>query len=102
MKLTAKLNGTGNVFDNIHFTKITAARFKKDLAGRMTSRMKERRLTLQGSAEKVGCVVDDIRDIRKSDVSGFEIAELIGLARKLGFEVKAEISIPDYEMRKVH
>jgi predicted XRE-type DNA-binding protein len=102
MKLTAELRGSGNVFDDTHFTKSMATRFKKSLAARMTERMKEHRMTLKDSAERVGCAVDDIRDIRKAEVAAFDISELIALARKLGFVVEMQISIPGHGGRKLH
>jgi predicted XRE-type DNA-binding protein len=102
MKLTVKMNGDGNLFDEGHFAKGNVTKFKKDLAARMTSRMKVQKLTLQESAEKIGCEVADIRDIRKSEVADFEIMELVRLARKLGFELKMDVTIPGYESRKLN
>lgn len=102
MKLTAKLSGTGNVFDESQFMKSTATRFKKELAERMTARMKELKLTLQDSAKKAKCEIDDIRDIRKANVAQFEIAELVSLARCFGFGVNVKISVPEMIGPKLH
>lgn len=100
MKLTAKLSGSGNVFDDTHFTKATATKFKKHLAERVAARMKAQKLTLKASAEMAGCEMDDIRDIRKANVSSFEIADLIALAKKFGFGIHVSVTMP--EGRKLH
>jgi hypothetical protein len=94
MKLTARLNGSGNMFAPDHFPKAQATRFKKELAARLALRMKLQRLTLKSSAIKAGCDVEAIRNIREAKVADFDISELVGLARKFGFGVRIDVSVP--------
>jgi hypothetical protein len=69
---------------------------------RLLSRERDQKLTLSESAEKTGCDVEDIRDIRNSAIADLQVLDLFSLARKLGFAVKIDVSIPGDEGRKLN
>jgi hypothetical protein len=103
MKLTVNLTkGRGNISDDASFNKGTLTRFKKELARRMTARMKARKLTLQTSSDVLECDVDEVRLIRKSEVASMALPYVLQLANRLGFSVQTEVTVPQNPANRLH
>jgi predicted XRE-type DNA-binding protein len=103
MKFTAPLRaGDNNLFDEGLFKKSEATKFKKELALRMKDRMEVLKLDIRAAAVKADCTQADIKRLRKGEVAGYGLEELVGLARHFGLRIQIQVERPDVSKKSLH
>jgi predicted XRE-type DNA-binding protein len=103
MKFSAPLRvGENNLFDEGLFKKPEATRFKKELASRMKERIDAAKLDLREAAKAADCTQADIKRLRKGEIIGYSLEELIAMARKFGLRIKIAVERPAAGKPSVH
>ena len=103
MKFSAPLRaGDNNIFDESLFRKSEATKFKKELASRIAERMDAAKLDVRQAAKTADCTQADIMRLRKGEITGYSLEELIRLARKFGLRIKIAVERPAVGKPSVH
>lgn len=103
MKITTSLaSGHGNLFDEANFKRGQGASFKAHVAKRVTERLDSIPLTVPEAAQRAQCSQADIRRIRKGEVSGYTVRELVELARCFGLRVTVSVDVPKAPGKRLH